>query len=110
MAEIIAAILALLPTVLKYAGVNTNLDNLIVTLGTALTGLITSIVNKQPVESTVLTTLELTLTALEADTSLDPVILADLSEGVSVLKAGITGWKSADVNTDPSTLTPLPTL
>ena len=80
------------------------------TLGTALTGLITSIVNKQPVESTVLTTLEATLTALESDTSLDPVILADLSEVVSVLKAGITGWKSADVNTDPSTLTPLPTL
>ncbi len=110
MALIISSILALLPSVLKYAGANTNLDNLIVALGVTLTGLITSIVNKQPIEATVLTTLESTLTALEQDTSLDPAILADLSEGISVLKAGIAGWKSADVNTDPSTLTPLPIL
>jgi len=108
MTTIIAAILALLPSVLQYTGLSANLDNLIVALGTTLTGFITSLVNKQPVESTILTVFDETLAALKADTSLDPVILADLSEGISVLEAAIAGWKSADANTDPTTLTPLP--
>jgi hypothetical protein len=108
MAEIISIILGLLSQILPLVGVNSNLDGLIVALGTAITSLVTGLVTKQPVQSTVLTTLQATVTALEADTSLDPTVRADLSEGLSVLKAGIAGWQAADLDTDPSTLTPLP--
>ncbi len=108
MGAIISIILGLLPQVLQYTGVNSNLDSLIVGLGTALTQLVTGLVAKQPIQSTVLTALQATVTALEADTSLDPAVRADIAEGLSVLKAGISGWQAADLDTDPSTLTPLP--
>ena len=110
MAELISIILGLLPQVLPLVGVNSNLDGLIVGLGTALASLVTGLVNKQPVQSTVLTALQATVTALEADTSLDPTVRAEIAEGLSVLKAGIAGWQAADLDTDPSTLTPLPLL
>ena len=110
MGAIISIILGLLPQVLQYAGVNANLDNLIVGLGAALTTLVTGLVTKQPVQATALTALQATMTALEADTSLDPTVRAEIAEGLSVLKAGIAGWQAADLDTDPSTLTPLPLL
>ena len=110
MATIITLIIGLLPSVLKYTGLNANLDNLITSLSGALGGLITSLVAKQPVDATLLTTLQATLTALEADTSLDPTVLADISEAIAVLKGGLTAFIAAQKITDPSTLTPLPTL
>ena len=114
MATIITLIIGLLPSVLKYTGLNANLDNLITSLSGALEGLITSLVAKQlghqAVDATILTTLQATLTALEADTSLDPTVLADISEAIAVLKGGLTAFIAAQKITDPSTLTPLPTL
>jgi hypothetical protein len=57
-----------------------------------------------------LTALQTALAALKADTSLSPVILSDINEGVSVLQAAITAYQAAQAKTDPTTLTPLPTM
>jgi hypothetical protein len=38
------------------------------------------------------------------------VILGDISEGVADLKAAIVAYQQAQTVTDPSTLTPLPTV
>ena len=98
----------LLPVLLKAFGVNSTIDNLIPALTAAIGGIVTGIQTKQPVTAE-LTALQTALAALEADTSLSPVILGDISEGVADLKAAITAYQAAQTTTDPSTLTPLPT-
>jgi tetrahydromethanopterin S-methyltransferase subunit C len=105
--QIIGIIGGLLPTVLKGFGVSQTIDNLVGSLLTALSGIVNGIQTRQPL-TTELTVLESALTALEADTSLSPIILGDIAEGISALKAAIVAWKAAQVTTDPSTLTPLP--
>jgi hypothetical protein len=99
----------ILPVLLKAFGVNSSIDNLIPSLTSAVAGIITGIQTNQPVTSE-LTALQTALTALQADTSLSPVILGDISEGVHVLQAAIVAYQKAQGVTDPSTLTPLPTL
>ena len=106
---ILALIGAILPSVLKGFGVSATIDNLIPAMLTAITGIITGIATKAPV-TTELAVLQTALTALQADTSISPVILRDIGEGVLVLKAAITAYQKAQLVTDPSTLTPLPTL
>ena len=106
---IINLIVALLPPILKGVGVNTNIDNLVAALGTALAGIIAGLKSSTPVQ-TELSVLQTALTALEQDTSLDPTILEDIGEGLRDLQAAITAYQAAQVNTDPSTLTPLPTV
>lgn len=97
----------LLPVLLKAFGVSSTIDNLIPTLTAALLGIVTGIQTKAPVTSE-LTVLQAALTALQADTSLSPVILGDITEGVAALKAAITAYQAGQITTDPSTLTPLP--
>jgi hypothetical protein len=104
---ILTLIGAILPQVLKGFGVSSTIDNLVPLMVSAITGIISGIVNKSPV-TTELTALQAGLAALQADTSLSPVILGDIGEGVSVLKAAITAYQTAQVTTDPSILTPLP--
>ncbi len=104
---IIGLIVALLPGILKGVGVNTNIDNLVAAAGTALAAIITGLKSGNPVNAE-LTALQAALTALQQDTTLDPTILGDIAEGVRDLQAAITAYQSAEVNTDPSTLTPLP--
>jgi hypothetical protein len=104
---ILALIASILPTVLGGFGVSATIDNLIPTLLAAITGIITAIKTKAPVTSE-LAVLQTALTALQADKSLSPVILGDISEGVADLQAAITAYQAAQTKTDPSTLTPLP--
>ena len=104
---ILTLISTLLPAVLKGFGVSSSIDNLIPAMITALGQIITGIQTKQPVTSS-LTALQTALTALQADTSLSPVILGDISEGISDLQAAIAAYQKAQLVTDPSTLTPLP--
>jgi hypothetical protein len=99
----------LLPVVLKGFGVSTTIDNLIPAMTSAIAEITTGILNKTPVSSS-LTALQTALAALKADTSLSPVILSDINEGVSVLQAAITAYQAAQAKTDPTTLTPLPTM
>jgi hypothetical protein len=99
----------ILPSVLKGFGVSSTIDNLIPAMTTAITQIIAGITNKTPVVSS-LAALQTALTALQADTSLSPVILGDISEGVADLKAAIVAYQQAQTVTDPSTLTPLPTV
>lgn len=106
---ILTLIGTLLPVLLKAFGVNSSIDNLIPAMTAAISGIVTGIQTKQPVNAE-LTALQTALAALEADTSLSPVILGDISEGVADLKAAITAYQAAQTTTDPSTLTPLPTL
>jgi hypothetical protein len=104
---ILSLIGTLLPTILNGFGVSSTVDNLIPAMIAAITGIITAIKNKAPV-TTELTVLQTALAALQADTSLSPVILGDIGEGVTDLKAAITAYQKALLVTDPSTLTPLP--
>jgi hypothetical protein len=106
---ILTLIGAILPSVLKGFGVSSTIDNLIPAMTTAITQIIAGITNKTPVVSS-LAALQTALTALQADTSLSPVILGDISEGVADLKAAIVAYQQAQTVTDPSTLTPLPTV
>jgi nitrogenase subunit NifH len=84
---IIAAFVPLLQSLI--GGSNTNL------IQTALTALATLITSwgKNPTSdaSAALTTLQTVLTALKADTSLDPKVLAQIAEADSVVAAGIAG-------------------
>ena len=107
---ILSLIGTLLPTVLKYTGLSANIDNLIAAAVASIGPIVTAIQAKQPVSDTILTVLEDTLAVLASDTSLDPVISADIAEGVRDLSAGIAAYKAAQINTDPSTLTPIPTV
>ena len=104
---ILTLIGSLLPTVLKGFGISTTIDNLITALTGAIAGIVTGITTRQPV-TTELTILQSALAALRADTSLSPVILGDIQEGVADLEAAIEAYQAAQVKTDPSTLTPLP--
>jgi hypothetical protein len=106
---ILTLIGTILPSVLKGFGVSSTIDNLIPAMTTAITQIIAGITNKTPVVSS-LAALQTALTALQADTSLSPVILGDISEGVADLKAAIVAYQQAQTVTDPSTLTPLPTV
>ena len=106
---ILTLIGAILPSVLKGFGVSSTIDNLIPAMTAAITQIIAGITNKTPVVSS-LAALQTALTALQADTSLSPVILGDISEGVADLKAAIVAYQQAQTVTDPSTLTPLPTV
>jgi tetrahydromethanopterin S-methyltransferase subunit C len=106
---ILGLIGSILPSLLQGFGVSASIDNLIPALLTAITGIITSIKTKAPVTSE-LAVLQTALTALQADKSLSPVILGDISEGVADLQAAITAYQAGQTKTDPSTLTPLPSL
>jgi hypothetical protein len=106
---ILALIGTILPVLLKSFGVSSSIDNLIPTMLTAITEIIAGIKSKTPVTSG-LAALQTALTALQADTSLSPVILGDISEGVAALQAAIAAYQKAQTVTDPSTLQPLPTL
>jgi len=94
---------------LKSFGVSSSIDNLIPAMIAAIGQIVTGIASKTPVTSG-LAALQTALTALQADTSLSPVILGDISEGVADLQAAIVAYQKAQVTTDPSTLTPLPLL
>lgn len=104
---ILTLIGTILPTLLKSFGVSTTLDNLIPAMITAIQQIIAGITNKTPVVSS-LAALQTALAALQADTSLSPVILSDISEGVAALQAAITAYQKALLVTDPTNLTPLP--
>lgn len=104
---IISVIAGLLPALLKAFGVNDNLDNLTVSLVTAVGELFAGFKSNKPVTAT-LTELQSVLATLAADTSLDPTILEDVSEGISDLSAAIAAYQQAEITTDPSTLTPIP--
>jgi hypothetical protein len=99
----------LLPTILQEFGVSSTIDNLIPAMVAAITQIIAGITNKTPVTSS-LSALQTALTALQKDTSLSPDILGDISEGVADLQAAIAAYQKAQMVTDPSTLTPLPTV
>jgi hypothetical protein len=103
---ILTLISTLLPAVLKGFGVSSSIDNLIPAMITALGQIITGIQTKTPVASS-LTALQTALTALQADTSLSPVILGDISEGVNDLQAAIAAYQKAQIAIDPSSLQPL---
>ena len=106
---ILALIGTILPVLLKSFGVSSSIDNLIPVMLTAITEIMAGITNKTPFTSG-LAALQTALTALQADTSLSPVILGDISEGVADLQAAIVAYQKAQLVTDPSTLTPIPTL
>jgi hypothetical protein len=106
---ILALIGTVLPVLLKSFGVSSSIDNLIPAMLTAITEIMAGITNKTPVASG-LAALQTALTALQADTSLSPVVLGDISEGTAALQAAIVAYQKAQLVTDPSTLTPLPTL
>jgi hypothetical protein len=105
--NILTLIGSILPSVLGAFGVSSTIDNLIPALISAITQIISGITNKTPVDTT-LVALQAALAALQADTSLSPVILADIAEGVRDLQASIKAYQSAQLVTDPSTLQPLP--
>lgn len=103
---ILALVGTVLPVVLKSFGVSSTIDNLVPVMISAITQITTGILTKTPVSSG-LVALQTALTALQADTSLSPVIMGDLSEGVSDLQVAITAYQKALVTTNPSTLTPI---
>lgn len=97
----------LLGPLLTKFGVSASIDNLITAALAGASAIVTGIQSKASV-NVELATLQAALTALEADTSLDPTVLADVAEGIRDLQAAITAYQSAEVSTDPSTLTPIP--
>lgn len=103
---ILALIGTVLPVVLKSFGVSSTIDNLVPVMVTAITQITTGILTKTPVNSG-LVALQTALAALQADKSLSPVIMGDLSEGVSDLQAAIKAYQAAQITTDPSSLTPI---
>ena len=96
----------LLGPLLTKLGVSQSLDNLITAALAGASAIVTGIVTKSSV-NTELAALQAALTALEADTSLDPAVLSDVAEGLRVLPAAITAYQAAEVTTDPSNLTPI---
>jgi hypothetical protein len=107
LSTILTLIGAILPSVLGAFGVSSTIDNLIPALITAITQIIAGIQTKTPVDGT-LVALQTALTALMSDTSISPVILGDIKEGVVDLQAAIKAYQAAQLVTNPSTLQPLP--
>lgn len=99
-------ILNLLPGLLKYTGLSANIDNLIAVGLRTGTDIVAAVQTGGNNATTDLTILEAALAALQADTSLDPAVLAELAEGARVLQAGIAGYKAGVANDDPSNLSP----
>ena len=104
---ILSAIVALLPSLLKGVGVSDPIDNLVAASGTALAAIIAGIKSGNPVDAE-LTALEAAMAVLQANTSLDPVILDDVAEAMRVLQAAIAEYRYTLTVCDPSTLTPIP--
>jgi hypothetical protein len=104
---ILTALGALLPSLLSKFGVSTTIDNLV---GVAFSSgaSITSAIQSKSATAVELAALQAALAAVEADTSIDPTVSADIAEGIRVLKAAITAYQAAEVTDDPTTLTPLP--
>lgn len=97
----------LLGPLLSKFGVSQSIDNLITAALAAAVGIFSSL--KSGASATgVIVALQAALTALQADTTLDPAVLSDVAEGIRDLQAAITAYQAAEVTTDPSTLTPLP--
>ena len=101
-----------LMTILSGQGIiGTSLANLIDTLvssGATLFGILKSGGTPSTQLSAVLTTLQADLKAVQADTTLSPTILQQIEEAIAVVEAGIAAFQQAQINTDPSTLTPIP--
>jgi hypothetical protein len=112
MIAILTAIASLLPLLLPSLGISGSLDTLISAALNAAVVLVEQLTSKTGTTSVdvVLTSLQAALTALEADTSIDPLVMGDISEGLSVLKAAITAYTAAQTTTDPSSLGPVPEL
>ena len=111
MLELITVLSSLVPALLAKFGVATSIDNLITVSLSALVALWGSLTGKTTgTTDAVLVGLQAAVTALEADTSIDPAVLGDISEGLTDLKASIAAYQAAQVTTDPSTLGPIPTL
>lgn len=103
---LLLALGSLLPSILSKFGISASIDNLIETAFSAGVSIFSSL--KTGVNfSSVLTALQTALTAVETDTTLDPAVLSDISEGIRDLQAAITAYQAAEVTDDPSTLTPL---
>jgi hypothetical protein len=91
---------------LSKLGVSATIDNLIEAALSGAQAIIAGIQSKASV-SAELAVLQSALTALQADTSLDPAVLSDVAEGIRDLQAAIAAYQAAEVTTDPSTLTPI---
>ncbi len=85
-----------------------DLINKLIQAGATLFGLFRSGANAQTELAGVLTELQNGLAALQQDTAVDPVVLAQIGEAVRMTQAAIAGYQQAQLVTDPSTLTPLP--
>ena len=97
----------LLGPLLTKFGVSQTLDNLITAIFNGIPAMLSAIATKSSV-NVELAAIQAAYVALQADTSLDPAITADIAEGLRVLPAAITAYQAAEATTDPSTLTPIP--
>ena len=104
---IISLLGSLLPVILPKLGTSASIDSLIEAAVAGIGSLFSSLKSGSTVDA-VLATLTAALAALKADTSLDPAILAEISEATTDLEAAIAAYQAAEVTENPSTLTPLP--
>ena len=112
MLALITILSTLVPALLGKFGVASSIDNLVSVSLTALVtlwGTLTGPKHGSEVD-TVMVGLQAALTTLETDTTLDPVVLSDITETIADLKAAITAYEAAQVVTDPTTLEPIPDL
>ncbi len=85
-----------------------DLINRLIQSGATLFGLFHSGSSPQTEFTGVLAELEASLAALQQDTTVDPVILAQIQEAIRMVQASVAAYQQAQLVTDPSTLTPLP--
>lgn len=100
-----------LMTILTGQGISSpaiqDLVDRLVALGTSLFVSLKSGQSTGSDVSSVLATLQDSLTAIEQDTSADPAVVSQVQEIIKMIEAGITAEQQAEQVTDPSTLTPL---
>jgi hypothetical protein len=110
--SLITALANTLLSVLTGSGVaSSSISNLIETLISSGAALFTSLSSGGTPSTTlqsILTALQADLEALQKDTSVDPTVIAQVTELTKMMQAAITAFEQAEVTEDTSTLTPLP--
>jgi hypothetical protein len=104
---IISLLSSLLPVLLPKLGTSASIDGLIEAAVTGIGALFTAFKSKSAV-AVELAALQTALAAVKADTSIPAQDAAEISEVIPDLEAAIAAFQSAEVTTDPSTLTQLP--